>query len=133
MTRKEERIQAFTLIFEKIFNPENSIDELIKNSCEAEEPEVSTFAKMIASTVYEKQEEIDSLISEFSVNWRIDRIPKVSLSIMRLAICEMLYVDSIPVSVSINEAVELAKTFATNDDASYINGILGSVAKKISS
>lgn len=133
MTRKEERIQAFTLIFEKIFNPESSIDELIENACEAEELKVSTFAKMVASTVYEKQEEIDSLISEFSVNWRIDRIPKVSLSIMRLAICEMLFVDSIPVSVSINEAVELAKTFATSDDSSYINGILGSVAKKIES
>lgn len=130
MTRKEERIQAFTLIFEKIFNPESSIDELIENASEAEEIEVSTFAKMIASTVAEKQEEIDSLISEFSVNWRIERIPKVSLSIMRLAICEMLFVESIPISVSINEAVELAKTFATSDDASYINGILGSVAKK---
>jgi len=131
MTRKEERIQAFTLIFEKIFNSESSIDQLIENAAEAEDIEVSTFAKMLADTVFEKQEQIDSLITEFSVNWRIDRIPKVSLSIMRLAICEMLYVDSIPVSVSINEAVELAKTFATSDDASYINGILGSVSRKL--
>ncbi|MBE6834817.1 MAG: transcription antitermination factor NusB [Ruminococcaceae bacterium] len=131
MTRKEERVQAFTLIFEKIFNSESSIDELIENACEADEIEVSTFAKMVAFTACEKQEEIDSLISEYSLNWKINRIPKVSLSILRLAICEMLYVDSVPVNVSINEAVELAKTFASTDDASYINGILGSIAKKI--
>lgn len=131
MTRKEERTQAFTLIFEKIFNPENSIDDLIRNADEADEIEVSTFARMLAKTVYENVDEIDALISEFSVGWKIERIPKVSLSIMRLAICEMIYVDSIPISVSINEAVELAKTFSTSDDASYINGILGSVAKRI--
>ena len=131
MTRKEERIQAFTLIFEKIFNPDCSIDELISNIGEADDIQVSTFAKMLAETAYDKKDEIDTLISEFSVGWKIERIPKVSLSILRLAVCEMLYVESIPVSVSINEAVELAKTFATSDDASYINGILGSIAKRI--
>ncbi len=131
MTRKEERIQAFTLIFERIFNSESTVEQLIENACEANEIEVSTFAKMVASTVFENQETIDSLIKEFLTNWKIERIPKVSLAIMRLAICEMLYVESIPVSVSINEAVELAKTFATSDDASYINGILGSVAREI--
>jgi N utilization substance protein B len=131
MTRKEERTQAFTLIFEKMFNTESSVDDIIANAVEAEEIEVSTFAKMLTSMVYENLEEIDSLISEFSVNWKIGRIPKVALAIMRLAICEMLFVDSIPVNVSINEAVELAKTFATKEDASYINGILGSVSKKL--
>jgi N utilization substance protein B len=131
MTRKEERIQAFTLIFEKIFNPDTSIDDLILNADEADGIEVSTFAKMLSETVYEKKDEIDTLISEFSVGWKIERIPKVSLAVLRLAIGEILFVDSIPVSVSINEAVELAKTFATADDASYINGILGSIAKRI--
>ena len=131
MTRKEERIQAFTLIFQAIFNPDSSVDELIENADEADNIQVSTFAKMLAETVIEKKDEIDSLISEYSVGWKIERIPKVSLAVLRLAICEMLFVESIPVSVSINEAVELAKTFASSDDASYINGILGSVAKRI--
>ncbi len=133
MTRKEERVQAFTLIFEKIFNPDSSIDELIANADEADDIQVSTFAKMLAQTVYENKDEIDTLISEFSVGWKIERIPKVSLAILRLALGEILFVDSIPVSVSINEAVELAKTFASGDDASYINGILGSIAKRIES
>ncbi|MBO4339178.1 MAG: transcription antitermination factor NusB [Clostridiales bacterium] len=133
MTRKEERVQAFTLIFEKIFNPDSSIDELIANADEADDIQVSTFAKMLAQTVYENRDEIDTLISEFSVGWKIERIPKVSLAILRLALGEILFVDSIPVSVSINEAVELAKTFASGDDASYINGILGSIAKRIES
>jgi len=133
MTRKEERIQAFTLVFEKIFNPDSSISELIDNADEADGIQVSTFARMLAEAVYSKKDEIDALISEYSVGWKIERIPKVSLAILRLAICEMLFVESVPVSVSINEAVELAKTFASNDDASYINGILGSVAKRIES
>lgn len=132
MTRKEERIQAFTLVFEKMFNTEISIENLIENAVEAGTVEVSTFSTMLANSVFDHLDEIDTYIEEYAVGWKKERIPKVSLSIMRLAICEMLYVESIPVSVSINEAVELAKTFASSDDASYINGILGSTAKKIS-
>ena len=131
MTRKEERTVAFTLVFEKMFNTESSIEELVENAAEADSLEVSAFSKMLAATVFEHIDDIDSLIDEFAVGWKKERIPKVSLAVMRLAICEMLYVDSIPVSVSINEAVELAKTFATSDDAAYINGILGSAAKRI--
>ena len=131
MTRKEERIQSFTLVFEKMFNPESSIELIVENAAEADEIEVSTFAKMLATAVYENIDKIDSLISKYSKNRGLDRTPKVSLAIMRLAVCEMLYIESIPIGVSINEAVELAKTFATSDDASYINGILGSISKEL--
>ena len=130
MTRKEERELAFTLIFEKIFNDELSIDEIVENAVEARLVEENTFAFSLAQLTYENIDEIDNLINENSVGWRIERLPKVSLAIMRLALCEILYVPSVPTGVSINEAVELAKKFATQEDASFINGILGKYVRE---
>ena len=130
MTRKEERELAFTLIFEKIFNEELTIQEIVENAVEARLIEENTFAFSVAQLTYENCEEIDRLINENSVGWRVERLPKVSLAILRLAICEILYVPSVPTGVSINEAVELAKKFATQEDASFINGILGKYVRE---
>ena len=63
--------------------------------------------------------------------WKINRISKVSLALLRLAVYEMLYRDDVPVSVSINEAVELSKKYTVKDDTSFINGVLGAVAKSL--
>ncbi len=125
MTRKEERELAFTLIFEKIFNNDLTIEEIINNAIESRFIENNTFAFSIAQLTYENCEEIDKIINDISVGWRVERLPKVSLAILRLALCEILFVPSIPNGVSINEAVELAKKFASQEDASFINGILG--------
>lgn len=130
MTRKEERELAFTLIFEKIFNDELTIDEIVENAVEARLVEENTFAFSLAQLTYENIDEIDNLINENSVGWRVERLPKVSLAIMRLALCEILFVPSVPTGVSINEAVELAKKFATQEDASFINGILGKYVRE---
>mgnify|MGYP006345987327 CR=1 FL=1 len=130
MTRKEERELAFTLIFEKIFNDELSVDEIIENAVEARLVEENTFAFSLAQLTYENIAEIDNIINENSVGWKVERLPKVSLAIMRLALCEILYVPSVPTGVSINEAVELAKKFATQEDASFINGILGKYVRE---
>ena len=130
MTRKEERELAFTLIFEKIFNDELSIEEIVENAVEARLVEENTFAFSLAQLTYENIDKIDNLINKNSVGWRIERLPKVSLAIMRLALCEILYVPSVPTGVSINEAVELAKKFATQEDASFINGILGKYVRE---
>ncbi len=130
MTRKEERELAFTLIFEKIFNDELSIEEIVDNAVEARLIEENTFAFSLAQLTYEHCEEFDAIINKNSVGWRVGRLPKVSLAILRLALCEILYVPSIPNGVSINEAVELAKKFATQDDASFINGILGKYVRE---
>ena len=130
MTRKEERELAFTLIFEKIFNDELTIEEISNNAVEARFIEENTFAFSLAQLTYENIDEIDKVINENSVGWKTERLPKVSLAIMRLAICEILYVPSIPNGVSINEAVELAKKFASQEDASFINGILGKYVRE---
>ena len=130
MTRKEERELAFTLIFEKIFNEELDINEIVNNAVEARLIEENTFAFSLAQLTYENISEIDSIINENAVGWKVVRLPKVSLAILRLALCEILYVPSIPNGVSINEAVELAKKFATQEDASFINGILGKFVRE---
>ncbi|MGN1160721.1 MAG: transcription antitermination factor NusB [Candidatus Fimenecus sp.] len=130
MTRKEERELAFTLIFEKIFNDDLSVEEIIKNAVEARLIEENVFACSLAQLTYDNRDEIDKLISEHSVGWKIERLPKVTLAIMRLAFCELLYVPSVPTGVSINEAVELAKKFASQEDASFINGILGKYVRE---
>ena len=125
MTRKEERELAFTLIFEKIFNEEFTVEEIFNNAIESRLIENNTFAFSIAQLTYEHCEEIDNIINEISVGWKVERLPKVSLAILRLALCEILYVPSVPNGVSINEAVELAKKFASQEDSSFINGVLG--------
>ena len=130
MTRREERELAFSLIFEKIFNDEFSMDEIINNAVEARLVEESTYAFSLAQLTYEHVEEFDNIINENSVGWKVERLPKVSLAIMRLALCEILYVPSIPNGVSINEAVELAKKFSSNEDASFINGVLGKYVRE---
>lgn len=130
MTRKEERELAFTLIFEKIFNDDLTVEEIIKNAVEARLIEENVFACSLAQLTYDNHDEIDKIISENSVGWKIERLPKVTLAIMRLAFCELLYVPSVPTGVTINEAVELAKKFASQEDASFINGILGKYVRE---
>ena len=75
--------------------------------------------------------DIDDLIESYSKGWKLDRLAKVDLSVLRLAVAEMLYLKdgSIPPAVSINEAAELAKSFGTDGSASFVNGILGRIIR----
>lgn len=131
MTRHESRELAFVLIFEKSFQCELSVVELIENALELELFPTNAFAENLAKKVYENIDAIDELINENLVGWSAKRISRVSRAILRLSVCEMLYSKDLPVGVIINEAVEIAKKYATNEDASYVNGVLGSIAKKI--
>lgn len=131
MTRHESRELAFILIFEKSFQNETTIVELIESAIELELFPQNAFAEKLARQVFENIEEIDRLIDENLVGWSAKRISKASRAILRLSVCELLYSKDLPIGVSINEAVEIAKKYATAEDASYINGVLGSVAKKV--
>ncbi len=130
LTRHEEREQAFILLFEKSFNPEIEVTELYETAIENEIISESEFSKTLALKVTETVEEIDGIIEKNLKNWKMNRISKVALAVMRLAICEMRFFDDIPVGVSINEAVELCKKYAAKDDYSFVNGILSAVAKE---
>ncbi len=131
MNRSQEREQAFILLFEKEFNPELSLDDILEMALESEFMQPSEFTKKLASTTINNIGDIDAKIRDFASGWSIGRITKVSLSILRIAVCEILFLEDIPVSVSINEAVELAKEYATKEDSQFINGVLGSVAKSL--
>ena len=76
-------------------------------------------------------EEIDAVIEKYSIGWKISRISKVALAVLRLAVCEMMFIDDVPTGVSINEAVELCKKYAANAEPAFVNGILGTVAKEV--
>lgn len=129
MTRREAREQAFIVLFEKIFDNEATLSEIVETAKEAELIKINAFAESILNMVEENSEEIDKIIEEFSQDWTILRLPKVSLAILRLAVAEIRYIDDVPNGVAVNEAVELAKKYGTNEDASFINGILGAITK----
>lgn len=131
MTRSEAREQAFILVFEKSFNQSDTLDNIIANAQAGRDFVVDKFSYALAQQAYDHLEQVDGVIEKYSTKWKLDRIVKVSLAILRMSISEMLYLEDIPVSVSINEAVELAKKYATEDDASFVNGVLGAVAKDL--
>lgn len=128
MTRKQAREEAFILIFEKSLN-DNALEEILSLAEEVRDIKADEYVKKVFFGVFDYLDDIDTIISKNSVGWSIKRITKTALAILRLAIYEICYYDEIPVSVSINEAVELAKKYATKEDASFINGILSTVAK----
>lgn len=131
MTRHEAREQAFAVVFEKSFNEGVSFQEIIDGAQECELVKINGFAGSLLNIIEENFEKIDETIEGSLVNWSLQRLPKVSLAVLRLAVAEILYNEDVPVSVSVNEAVEIAKTFGSEEDASYINGVLSTIVKKI--
>lgn len=129
MTRKMAREEAFILIFEKVFSKE-SVEDILELANEARDLVPDDYIKTVFFGVYEKVDELDGIISENAVGWKIERISKTALCILRLSLFEIKYMEDIPLSVSINEAVEICKKYATEADASFVNGILSTVAKK---
>ena len=132
ISRYKEREQAFLICFEKMFS-DSSIDEISRCAEESREDNYSDFAMNCANGVQDNLEEIDALIKKhLAKKWNITRINKVSLSILRLAVYEMKFVEDIPNSVSINEAVELSKKFSGEDEYKFVNGVLGAVSRDLS-
>lgn len=130
MTRTEARNEAFILVFEKIFSNE-TIEDIISLATDSRDFEMDNDGYIINAFkgVYENVDELDSIIEKYLTNWTIDRISKVALAVLRLAIYEIKFMDDIPESVSIDEAVELCKKYSTTDDASFVNGLLGSIVR----
>ena len=128
MTRREAREVAFALLFENTFS-EEGMEAVIADAKEADTLQPNAFAEELAVGTTEKQEEIDAKIEGSSHKWKVARMSRVAASIMRLAVYEILFMDDIPVSVSINEAVELAKKYGGDEDAAFVNGVLGGIVK----
>ncbi len=92
---------------------------------------VRAFAEDLVAGVISHREEIDRLIEDKSKNWSISRMGKVDLNIIRLAVFELYYRSDIPKNVTINEAIEVAKKFGTEDSPSFVNGILDELSSDV--
>ncbi len=91
------------------------------------------YAQKLLHGVHEKREAINQLISRYAENWRLERMSVIDRNILRLAVFELQYQDDVPTSVAINEAVEIAKRFSSDDSGPFINGILDGMARDIAS
>ena len=124
------REQAFVIIFEKSFNPEVSVEELISNAGECENVTVNEKASNIAKGVETNLEEDDKIIEANLRGWSKSRISRVALAILRLGVYELKFAEkSAPVGVVISEAVEICKNYGSDEDKSFVNGVLGSVSR----
>jgi N utilization substance protein B len=110
-------------------DPEVVLDRILKR--EEAEGEAAQFARDLVRVVKKNLKEIDTIIQRISDNWSIDRITYIDRAILRLAIGEMMGIPDVPFKVSINEAVELAKEFSTEDSGAFVNGILDAVAAEL--
>lgn len=130
MKRSEAREYVFIMLFQYKFQPEQ-LEEIIeefkeKYDCTFQEEYID---KALRGTV-EKTAELDKLINEASVDWTTDRMSYVRLSVLRLAVYEMLYMQDIPRPIIINEAVRISKIYDGDESAPFINGVLDFINKK---
>lgn len=129
MNRHEAREAALGLVFEKSFKPEDDTQELYNIAIDERDLEDDEYVRRVIDGVFDNLEKIDSLIEASAKGWKIKRMPGVSLAIMRICVYEMLFEKEIPVNVSLNEAVELAKKFDGDEAPAFVNGVLNKVSK----
>ncbi len=134
MTRREIREHIFKLLFLLEFYQKDELDsqaQLYMDEVEEAAPDQKEAEYIFAKfhKIEESLPEIDACLSRESSGWKLSRMNKVDLAIMRLAVFEILKDEEIPVGVAINEAVELAKKFGGDDSPSFVNGVLAKVAK----
>ncbi len=132
MSRREIREQIFKLLFRIEFNQKEEMAQQEAFFFEDEENEASEKESIQISEkvnrIVEKLEEIDQSLNEKAKGWETDRMGKVDLTILRLAVYEILFDEEIPTGVAINEAVELAKKFGQDSSAAFVNGVLAKFA-----
>ena len=134
MKRQKSREKAMELLFSMELI-KNTYEETIETFIEDYEMDLKTidvdYIKNVVKVVTDNLEDIDSRIVNALVNWKLDRVSKVNLTILRLAVGEMLFVDDVPGSVAINEAVELTKKYSDEKSTSFVNGVLDKVLKTL--
>ena len=131
MTRKEARELLMQLLYQMELLDDHSEETkdayLEKNFSEKGHRD---YAAQLLNLVLTKKDDVDAKINENSNKWSTSRMPKVDVAILRLAVVELLYMDDIPDAVAINEAVDMAKKYGTDESKAFINGILGKIAKE---
>lgn len=131
MNRTEAREQAFKLLYSMEIQKENEEEQidLYFESNEISDEKTKEYIKDVWLGVEKNKEEItEKISSNLKTNWKLERISKIDIALLKLAIYEMLY-KKIPFKVAINEAVELAKKYGEDNSASFVNGVLASIVK----
>jgi len=121
------REHVFLMLFRKDFHGVNELSEQVElYISELNKPSVEEYAYLTGrfNAIVENLESIDAILSEASSGWKLNRMGKVDLTILRLAVYEMRFDEDIPVKVAINEAVELSKKFGGDESPGFINGVL---------
>ena len=129
--RKEAREILFTLLFETEFKSGDSIDEVYGISSENRDIPENAYIKKSFFEINEKADLLDRVISKYAKGWKADRLSKVSRSVIRLAVYEILFCKDIPANVSVSEAVELAKKYGEEKARAFVNGVLSSIVKDV--
>ncbi len=132
MNRRELREHIFKLLFLKEFTQDSEMPEQLELYFEHLAPlhqNDQNYMEKKYSLIQEMLPEIDAMLNDASAGWKTSRMGKVDLAILRLATYEMKYDDDIPVKVAINEAVELAKMFGSEESSNFVNGVLGKLAR----
>jgi N utilization substance protein B len=124
MNRREQREQIFKILFGVEFHSADELEEQIGLYMGDIRKKDADYMTGKVRSIVEHMDEIDGMINQASKNWKTTRMAKAELSILRLAAYEIKYEDDIPVSVSINEAVELAKLYGSDHGPAFVNGIL---------
>lgn len=134
MNRRSLREQVFKLLFRVEFNAKEEMEEQCHLFLEHEDVEISEKdAEHIIgkfTEIHDRLEEIDKMIDEKAKGWSTDRMGKVELTIIRLAVYEMKFDEAIPEGVAINEAVELAKNYGQDESSGFVNGVLAKFVEK---
>ena len=131
LNRRSSREAVLGLIFENEFGLYDDKTELYKNAVAARGIEENEYIRTLYFGILEKQNELDAYIEKYAKGRTLARISKIAKAVMRISIYEMLYIDDIPASVSINEAVELAKQYDDDKTKAFVNGILNAVKEEL--
>ncbi len=131
MGRRKAREIALGVLFQLDSETSGSPHKVLRRTLEDSKlpEEERTFVEEVVLGARERLTELDAVIREYAVGWSVERMPRVDRNVLRLALYEIMYRDDVPTSVSINEAVELAKKYSTEDSGRFVNGILGNVVK----
>lgn len=131
-TRTQGREYALQILYQSDAQ-EIEPGEVLEVFWENFEPEadIREFTEELVRGVESNLEEIDQLIEKTSINWRLDRMPRVDRNVLRIAVFELVHHSEVPVAVAINEAIEIGKRYGSEDSGSFINGILDRVAQEV--
>lgn len=128
--RRKARELALRTIFESDFSKAPFVEVIDRVQHDSEpEPEVMQFLSQLMVAYADNHKVIDELIEKHSNNWKLFRMASVDRNIIRLGVAEILYFDDVPKSVSINEYLEIAKKYGTDESSSFVNGILDKIEK----